>query len=373
MANLIQLRQDFEDALQNTSDVTTIEALRQSWLGKKGTLNDALKSLRDLPIEEKKTFGRDLNILKNDILEKILLKKQAFSDQALDQKLSKEKVDLSLPVRGSTAKGTIHPITQTIEELVHIFGQLGFEWAEGPTIETDFHNFSALNIPEEHPAREMQDTFYVDQPKNTERVEEGAESNEANTGALVLRTHTSPVQIRTMLSKKPPIRIIVPGRTYRSDYDLTHTPMFHQIEGLVIDKQSNMRDLLATLRYFVAAYFEKNDIPMRFRSSYFPFTEPSAEVDIACKHNKDKIEIGGGDSWLEILGCGMVHPQVLRNCGLDPDEYQGYAFGMGIERIAMLKHGIPDLRRFFESDLRWLRHYGFTHLQTASGLGGLGK
>jgi phenylalanyl-tRNA synthetase alpha chain len=250
------------------------------------------------------------------------------------------------------AMGRIHPISQTIDEIIAIFGEMGFVVAEGPHIEDDFYNFTALNIPPEHPARQEHDTFYLPERADGSR--------------LVLRTHTSPVQVRTMLKQKPPIRIIVPGRTFRCDHDATHSPMFHQVEGLVIDRTTHMGHLKGCLIEFCRAFFDVDDLPVRFRPSYFPFTEPSAEVDIGCSREGGELKIGAGGSWLEILGSGMVHPQVLRNCGIDPDEYQGFAFGMGIERVAMLKYGIPDLRTMYDSDIRWLRHYGFVPLDIPS-------
>ncbi|MDE1932262.1 MAG: phenylalanine--tRNA ligase subunit alpha, partial [Alphaproteobacteria bacterium] len=277
----------------------------------------------------------------------------------LNARLTQERVDVTLPVDAATA-GRIHPVSQTIDEIVAIFGAMGFVVAEGPHIEDDFHNFTALNIPPEHPARQEQDTFYL-------------AATAADGSRKVLRTHTSPVQIRTMLRQKPPIRIIVPGRTFRSDHDATHSPMFHQVEGLIIDRATHMGHLKGCLIDFCRAYFGMADLPVRFRPSYFPFTEPSAEVDIGCSREGGGLKIGAGADWLEILGCGMVHPKVLRNCNIDPDTYQGFAFGMGIERIAMLKYGIPDLRTFYDSDLRWLRHYGFVPLDVPTLAGGLAR
>jgi phenylalanyl-tRNA synthetase alpha chain len=270
--------------------------------------------------------------------------------------LAEERIDVSLPAR-PTEIGRLHPIGQTIDELVAIFGEMGFSVAEGPHIETDFHNFTALNIPPDHPARQEHDTFYLPKDETGERK--------------VLRTHTSPVQIRSMMSGEPPFRIIVPGRTFRADHDATHSPMFHQVEGLVIDRATHMGHLKGTLTAFCRAFFGVDDLPLRFRPSFFPFTEPSAEVDIGCSRVGEQLKIGAGSDWLEILGCGMVHPKVLANCGIDPEIYQGYAFGMGIERIAMLKYGIPDLRPFYDTDLRWLRHYGFLPLEQPSMVRGL--
>ena len=297
-----------------------------------------------------------LNMFRDAIEGELKTQKDVLSNAALDAKLAAERVDVTLPARPE-ADGRIHPISQTIDEVVAIFGEMGFSIAEGPDIEDDFHNFTALNIPPEHPARQMHDTFYFPEKPDGSR--------------LLLRTHTSPVQLRTMEGTKPPLRIIVPGRTFRSDSDMTHTPMFHQVEGLVIDEHSHMGHLKGCLIEFCRTYFEVPDVPVRFRASHFPFTEPSAEMDIGCSRAGGELKIGAGDDWLEILGCGMVHPRVLQNCGIDPAKYQGFAFGMGIERIAMLKYGIPDLRTFFDADLRWLRHYGFVPLETPSLVGGL--
>jgi len=278
-----------------------------------------------------------------------------MADADLDKRLMSEQIDVTLPAAHEET-GYVHPISQTIDEIVGIFGEMGFTVAEGPDIEDDWHNFTALNIPLDHPARQEHDTFYMPGEDGKRKV---------------LRTHTSPVQIRTMTDQEPPIRIIVPGRTYRSDYDATHSPMFHQVEGLVIDKTSHMGHLKGCLIEFCRAFFEVDDLPVRFRPSYFPFTEPSAEVDIGCTREGGEFKIGHGDDWLEILGSGMVNPNVLSNCGIDPNEYQGFAFGLGVERVAMLKYGIPDLRTFFESDLRWLRHYGFRSLEVPGMVGGL--
>jgi phenylalanyl-tRNA synthetase alpha chain len=270
--------------------------------------------------------------------------------------LAEEAIDVSLPIRPEMA-GRLHPITQTIDEAIAILGEMGFSVAEGPEIEDDFHNFTALNIPPEHPARQMHDTFYFPEKDDGSRN--------------VLRTHTSPVQIRTMVSGEPPFRIIAPGRTYRCDSDMTHTPMFHQIEGLVIDESTHFGHLKGCLLNFLSAFFEVDDLPLRFRPSFFPFTEPSAEVDIGCAREGGELKIGAGRDWMEILGCGMVHPNVLKACDIDPDKYQGFAFGLGVERMAMLKYGIPDLRTFFDADLRWLKHYGFVPLEAPSLVRGL--
>jgi phenylalanyl-tRNA synthetase alpha chain len=299
-----------------------------------------------------------LNGLKDRLNDAIAARKQALYAAALDARLATERVDITLPVPDSALEGgRIHPVSQVMDEIAAIFADMGFAIAEGPDIEDDFHNFGALNIPPEHPARQMHDTFYL-------TAGDGEE-------APVLRTHTSPVQIRTMMAGPPPYRIIAPGRTYRCDSDQTHTPMFHQVEGLVIDQETHLGHLKWCLEAFCKAFFEVDDVKMRFRASHFPFTEPSLEVDIGCARLGDEIRIGEGDDWLEILGCGMVHPQVLRNVELDPDKYQGFAFGMGIDRLAMLKYGIPDLRAFFDADLRWLRHYGFKALDMPDLSGGL--
>ena len=306
--------------------------------------------------EERKTAGAALNVLKDKVTEAIAARKAVLQEAQLEQRLASEKIDVTLPARAEP-RGTVHPVSQVWEEVVQIFGDLGFAVAEGPHIEDDFHNFTALNIPPEHPARQEHDTFYFSEKPDGSR--------------MVLRTHTRPVQIRTMLTQKPPIRIIAPGRTFRNDSDMTHTPMFNQIEGLVIDETTHMGHLKWILAEFCKSFFEVDDVKMRFRASHFPFTEPSMEVDINCSWEGGQVKIGQGTSWLEILGSGMVHPNVIKAGGLDPDKYQGYAFGMGLDRIAMLKYGIPDLRAFFEADLRWLRHYGFKALNVPTLPGGL--
>lgn len=331
-------------AAHNTGD---IEQLRVQYLGKKGLLTEQMKTLGSMSPQKRKEFGAHINQAKEVITAALEARHNELEQKEILLKLQAETLDVTLPA-ASVARGSLHPITYVIEEMVAFFTQFGFSVADGPEIEDDFHNFDALNIPETHPARAMHDTFYLNAEK------EGK--------PLVLRTHTSPVQIRSMLSQKPPIRIIAPGRTYRCDSDQTHTPMFHQIEGLVIDKAVHMGHLKGLLQDFLKSYFNLDTVPMRFRPSFFPFTEPSAEVDIACKRGRDELIIGAGDDWLEILGCGMVHPNVLRNCGIDPEEYQGFAFGCGIERMAMLKYNIPDLRTFFDGDYRWLNHYNFSSL-----------
>jgi phenylalanyl-tRNA synthetase alpha chain len=328
-----------------------LEVVRIKYLGRQGLVTGLMRGLGALPAEERRDAGSRFNALKDTISEAIDARAVELNRAELSNRLAAERADATLPALPA-AQGRIHPISQTIDEIIAIFGEMGFVVAEGPHIEDDFYNFTALNIPPEHPARQEHDTFYLPERADGSR--------------LVLRTHTSPVQVRTMLKQKPPIRIIVPGRTFRCDHDATHLPMFHQVEGLVIDRSTHMGHLKGCLIEFCRAFFDVADLPVRFRPSYFPFTEPSAEVDIGCSREGGELKIGAGEGWLEILGSGMVHPQVLRNCGIDPDEYQGFAFGMGIERIAMLKYGIPDARSFPESDLRWLRHYGFLPLDVPS-------
>jgi phenylalanyl-tRNA synthetase alpha chain len=344
--DLLALKNRLLQDIAKTTDLSGLEALRVAALGKKGQVTELLKQLGTLPAEARKDFGAAVNLLKEDIAAALDAKQKSLGDQALESRLESERIDITLSPRPAP-RGSIHPLTQTTEDLISIFAEMGFMVAEGPDIETDFYNFTALNVPPDHPAREMQDTFYLP-PSQTD--------------TLVLRTQTSPVQIRTMQKQKPPIRIIAPGRTYRCDYDMTHSPMFHQIEGLVIDEKTNMSHLKGTLLDFLRAFFGVKDLPMRFRPSYFPFVEPGAEVDIGCSRKGGELKLGNYGDWLEILGCGMVHPTVIKNCGLDPEIYQGFAFGAGLERLAMLKYGIPDLRTFFESDLRWLKHYGFMPL-----------
>lgn len=334
-------------AIAEAGTLDALEAVRLAALGKKGDISVRMKELGGLPPDERRAVAERLNLAKDQVTEALSQRKATLAEAALNARLAAETLDLTLPARPE-AEGRIHPVSQVVDEITEIFGAMGFSIAEGPDIEDDFHNFTALNIPPEHPARQMQDTFYLATPEGRER--------------MVLRTHTSPVQIRSMMSMKPPLRLIIPGRTYRSDSDMTHTPMFHQLEGLVIGRDIHMGHLKGTLTEFCKAFFELDRVEMRFRPSYFPFTEPSAEVDIRCSRKGGEIRIGEGDDWLEILGSGMVHPNVLRNCGLDPNEWQGFAFGMGIDRIAMLKYGIPDLRAFFDADLRWLKHYGFAAL-----------
>ncbi|RYC09818.1 phenylalanine--tRNA ligase subunit alpha [Ciceribacter ferrooxidans] len=336
-----------------------IEALRVAALGKKGSISELLKTLGSMTPEERQARGAAINALKNEVTEQITMRKTELRDAAIAARLAAETVDVSLPVRSSPAeRGRIHPISQIVDEITAIFADMGFSIAEGPDIETDYYNFTALNFPEGHPAREMHDTFFLEPDANGERK--------------VLRTHTSPVQVRTMEAQKPPIRIVIPGKTYRQDSDATHSPMFHQVEGLVIDKTANVANMRWVLEEFCKAFFEVDNVVMRFRPSFFPFTEPSFEVDIQCDRSSGPIvKFGEGKDWMEILGCGMVHPNVLRSGGLDPDEYQGFAWGMGLDRIAMLKYGMPDLRDFFNADVRWMSHYGFRPLDVPTLFGGL--
>ena len=359
MENLENLKSELLAEIAAVSDLKAWDECRVALIGKKGKITEQLKGLSALPLEQKIEAGKKLNVLKSGIEAALAARKDVLEVEELNKKLMSETVDVTLPIRPE-AQGRIHPVSKIYEEVVAIFGEMGFEVAEGPDIEDQFHNFNALNMPANHPARQMQDTFYIPN-KNSDDFDD----------SYVVRTHTSPVQIRTMEAKRPPIRIIAPGRTYRSDYDATHTPMFHQVEGLVIDKNITMAHLKGCLYDFVKAFFELDEIPVRYRPSYFPFTEPSAEMDIGCLKTKTELKIGAGTDWLEILGCGMVHPSVLKAGGIDPDEYQGFAFGVGIDRLAMLKYGIPDLRTFFESDVRWLKHYGFTPLDFSSMTGGL--
>ena len=338
------LQDEIIERIGAADSLDALDAIRVDALGKKGSISLAMRELSQLEGKARREAGQALNALKDTVSAAIENRKTDLARAALDERLAGEKVDISLSPRPE-AEGRIHPLSRTLEEVTAIFAEMGFTIAEGPDIETDFYNFTALNIPEEHPARQEHDTFYL--------------TPDAEGRRKVLRTHTSPVQIRTMEKIEPPIRIIAPGRTYRSDHDATHSPMFHQCEGLVIGKDIHMGHLKGCLIEFCRAFFGVDDLPVRFRASYFPFTEPSAEVDIGCSREGGGLKIGAGDDWLEILGSGMVNPRVLQNCGIDPDEYQGFAFGMGLERMTMLKYGIPDLRPFYDSDLRWMRHYGF--------------
>lgn len=349
--SVIALKSELETKIGAANDLDALEAIRVEALGKKGAIPALMQGLSGLSPEERKSFGAEVNALKDSVTRLLEDRFTALKAAALDARLAAETQDMTLPAPPAPA-GKIHPITQTIEEMVAIFADMGFTVAEGPDIEDDFHNFTALNFPPGHPARAMHDTFYLPDAPGQAGLD----------AKRLLRTHTSTVQIRTMTTQKPPIRIIIPGRTYRSDYDMTHTPMFHQMEGLVIDRATHMGHLKGCLIDFCQAFFGVDDLPVRLRPSFFPFTEPSAEVDIGCDRTGGELKIGAGKSWLEVLGCGMVHPNVLRHCGIDPDEYQGFAFGLGIERFVMLKYGIPDLRTFFEGDTRWLDHYGFDAL-----------
>ncbi len=347
-------KNDIIRKISKALSLSELDVLRVNYLGKKGLLTVEMKSLSSLSIEEKKAKGQKLNIVKNFLENELLKKKDAIENLIINELIKKEKIDVTLPSRNNQT-GKIHPISQSIYKIIDIFSSMGFSVESGPDIESDFNNFTALNIPSHHPAREMQDTFYID---NLLEEEEN-----------VLRTHTSPVHVRTMLESKPPIRIIVPGRTYRSDSDSTHTPMFHQVEGLLIDEISTMAHLKGCLIDFLKEFFEINDLQYRFRPSYFPFTEPSAEMDVAFTKQNNVLKIGKGDQWLEILGCGMVNPRVLENCKIDSNKFQGFAFGMGIERLSMLKYGITDMRNFFDSDFKWLNHYGFNPLDLSSSSG----
>jgi len=340
------------------TEPTTVKNVEVRLFGKTGVITSGFSDLGKLPVDKKREVGEQRKQTVEALQVPIRARTSELQAQALEKNLTTQAVDVTLPVREAPAEtGRVHPISQVTDELTAIFADMGFAVAEGPDIETDDYNFTKLNFPEGHPAREMHDTFYFPPKPDGSR--------------LLLRTHTSPVQVRTMLRQKPPIRVICPGRTYRSDSDQTHTPMFHQVEGLVIDKGSHLGHLKWILEEFCKAFFEVDNVKMRFRPSFFPFTEPSLEVDIQCRRDKDEIRFGEGDDWMEILGCGMVHPNVLRNCGLDPDEYQGFAWGLGIDRIAMLKYGMHDLRAFFEADVRWLVHYGFRPLDFPTLAGGL--
>ncbi len=354
------LRQKYIDAVAAASDEAALEDIRVQAVGKKGEVALKMRELGKMTPEERQVAGPKLNALKDEINSAIAAKKSGLADAALDERLRTEWLDVTLPGRPQR-QGTIHPISQVTEEISAIFGDMGFAVAEGPQIESDFYNFDALNIPADHPTRTEMDTFYMSMPEGDDRPPH------------VLRTHTSPVQIRAMMAQGAPIRVIAPGRVYRADYDQTHTPMFHQVEGLAIDKDISMANLKWTLEEFCRAFFEIDGIELRFRASHFPFTEPSAEVDIRCSWEGGTLKLGEGDDWMEILGSGMVHPHVLQSAGVNPDEWQGFAFGLGIDRLAMLKYGIPDLRAFFDSDLRWLRHYGFSSLDVPTMRGGLSR
>ena len=355
MSDIKKIKEDYLSKLSGKLNLEEVNQIKTELFGKNGLVSNSFKKLGSMQSEDRKKFASDLNFVKDELQEKINNKLQEIETIEINSKLKNEKVDVTLPERDIN-QGKIHPVSQVIDEISSIFSEIGFSVEEGPDVENQHYNFTALNTPDNHPARDMHDTFYLDDKKE-----------------LLLRTHTSPVQVRTMLKSKPPFKIIAPGRTYRSDSDQTHSPMFHQVEGLHIDKDINMGHLKGCLNYFIKEFFEVDKIQMRFRPSHFPFTEPSAEVDIGYELKDGKIVIGEGDKWLEILGCGMVHPNVLKNVNVNPDKYQGYAFGIGIDRLGMLKYGINDLRAFFETDYRWLNHFGFDPLDVPSNYRGLSR
>jgi phenylalanyl-tRNA synthetase alpha chain len=357
-SDLDRMKSDWLRRIGAAADLPALEAERVAALGKHGAVTGLLKTLGAMSPEQRQSEGPRIHALREAVTEALARRKAALDQAGLERRLATERLDMTLPV-APVPEGSVHPVSQVLDELAEIFADLGFSVATGPEIEDDWHNFTALNIPESHPARAMHDTFYFDRKDAAGRP-------------MLLRTHTSPVQIRTMQSQKPPIYIIAPGRTYRSDNDATHTPMFHQIEGLVIDRGITLGHLKWTLETFLKAYFERDDIVLRLRPSYFPFTEPSAEVDVGFHMENGRRVLGGDDHWMELLGSGMVHPKVIANCGLDPDRWQGFAFGVGIDRLAMLKYGMDDLRAFFDGDLRWLRHYGFRALDVPTLSGGVG-
>ncbi len=358
MTNLAALQDETLAAIESAGDEAALEAVRVAALGKKGTISALLASLGKLDPDERKTQGAAINALKDAVTTSLARRRGVLKQASLEGQLKREALDLTLPVRPAAIEnGRIHPISQVMDEIVAIFADMGFSVAEGPDIESDDFNFTKLNFPPGHPAREMHDTFFLAPDEKGERK--------------LLRTHTSPVQVRTMLAQKPPIRVICPGRTYRTDFDQTHTPMFHQVEGLVIDQSATLANLKWVLEEFCKAFFEVPKVGMRFRPSFFPFTSPSMEVDIQCRRSGGEIRFGEGEDWLEILGCGMVHQNVLTNCGIDPEVYQGFAWGLGIDRVAMLKYGMPDLRALFDADLRWIDHYGFKALDMPTLAGGL--
>ncbi len=355
MSDLKKIKDEFLSKLKEKLNISEINKIKSDLFGKNGLISSQFKKIGTISDSERKKFASDLNIIKDELQNLINSKINEIESAEINKKLEREKIDITLPER-SFVRGKIHPISQTIDEISSIFSEIGFSVEEGPDVENEYNNFTALNTPENHPARDMHDTFYLDEKKQK-----------------LLRTHTSPVQIRTMLKDKPPFKIIAPGRTYRSDSDQTHSPMFHQVEGLHIDKNINMGHLKGCLNYFIKEFFEVDKIKMRFRPSHFPFTEPSAEVDIGYEMKDGKILIGEGNQWLEVLGCGMVHPNVLKNVKVDPTEFQGYAFGIGIDRLAMLKYGINDLRAFFDCDYRWLNHFGFDPLDVPTNYRGLSR
>jgi phenylalanyl-tRNA synthetase alpha chain len=355
MSDLKKIKDEFLSKLKKKLNLSEINQIKSDLFGKNGIVSLQFKKIGTIAESDRKQFASDLNVIKDELQDLINLKINEIENIEINEKLEKEKIDITLPER-PFVRGKIHPVSQTIDEISSIFSEIGFSVEEGPDVENEYNNFTALNTPDNHPARDMHDTFYLDEKKDR-----------------LLRTHTSPVQIRTMLKDKPPFKIIAPGRTYRSDSDQTHAPMFHQVEGLHIDKDINMGHLKGCLNYFVKEFFEVDKIKMRFRPSHFPFTEPSAEVDIGYEMKDGKIIVGEGNQWLEILGCGMVHPNVLKNVKVDPTKFQGYAFGIGIDRLAMLKYGINDLRAFFDCDYRWLNHFGFDPLDVPSNYRGLSR
>jgi|TARA_B100001093_G_scaffold249099_1_gene238516 phenylalanyl-tRNA synthetase alpha chain len=355
MSDLDNINSSFEQKIKTLKSKEELQILKTEFFGKSGQITNQFKKLGTIAADKRKEFASSLNKLKDNLTDQLENKFLELEILEINERLKDQKIDITLPTR-SFQNGKIHPVSQVIDEISSIFSEIGFSVAEGPDVETEHNNFTALNTPEDHPARDMHDTFYLEENKK-----------------ILLRTHTSPVQIRTMMNDKPPFKIIVPGRTYRCDSDQTHAPMFHQLEGLHIDKNITMSHLKGCLDYFIKEFFEVKNLKMRFRPSHFPFTEPSAEVDIGYRIEKGRIVIGEGDKWLEILGCGMVHPNVLRNVKIDPNKYQGFAFGMGIDRLAMLKYGINDLRAFFESDFRWLSHFGFDPLDVPTNYRGLSK
>jgi phenylalanyl-tRNA synthetase alpha chain len=380
MTDIEELRAHYLVAIEACAGLEALEAVRVEALGKQGRVTALLKTMGALSPDERQVQGPAIHGLREAVTTALAARRATLENAALEAKLAAERVDVTLPVDAAPV-GSVHPVSQVMDELAEIFADLGFAVATGPEIEDDWHNFGALNIPDTHPARAMQDTFYLERPARAAREEDTASSDGAgfarDAAPFVLRTHTSPVQIRTMMQQQPPLRIIAPGRVYRSDWDATHTPMFHQIEGLVIDRGITMGHLKWTLETFLRAFFERDDVVLRLRPSYFPFTEPSAEVDVGFTMEKGKRVIGGdpngpGGGWMEVLGSGMVHPKVIAACGLDPAEWQGFAFGCGIDRLAMLKYGIDDLRPVFEGDLRWLKHYGFAALDVPTLSGGVG-
>ena len=355
MSELDKINKNFVEKLNKIKTKEDLQNLKSEFLGKNGFVTNEFKKMSQLNLDQKKEFSIQLNEIKNSINDNLSNKLKEIEKDEINKKLSDEKIDITLPIR-SQQEGKIHPVSQVIDEISSIFSEIGYSVAEGPDVETEHNNFTALNTPEDHPARDMHDTFYLEKNKR-----------------ILLRTHTSPVQIRTMQKGKPPFKIIAPGRTYRCDSDQTHAPMFHQLEGLHVDKEITMAHLKGCLNYFIQEFFEIKNIKMRFRPSHFPFTEPSAEVDIGYRIENDKIFIGEGDKWLEILGCGMVHPNVLKNSNIDANKYQGFAFGMGIDRLSILKYGINDLISFFETDFRWLNHFGFDPLDLPTNYRGLSR